>query len=78
MYFREKLINYGGNYERVMNALMQAAEMKDNLPNQKRSVLIHGKQGTGKTMFSLNFAKHSKFTYVKFIAPETFIGMGDT
>lgn len=51
--------------------------MKDNLPNQKRSILLYGKQGSGKTTIGLNFAKHSKFAYIKFIAPENFIGMSE-
>jgi DNA replication protein DnaC len=52
-----------------LNSLTEAAEMKDNIPNQKRSILLYGKSGTGKTVMGLNFAKHSKFSYVKFIAP---------
>lgn len=51
--------------------------MKDNLPHQKRSILLYGKPGTGKTMMALNFAKHSKYSYVKFITPETFVGLTD-
>lgn len=51
--------------------------MKQNASNQKRSILLYGKSGTGKTLMSLNFAKHSKFSYVKFITPEGFIGMSD-
>lgn len=43
--------------------------MKDNIPNQKRSLLLHGASGTGKTLMAVNFAKHSKFSFVKFISP---------
>ena len=43
--------------------------MKDNIPNQKRTILLHGFSGTGKTLLSVNYAKHSKFSFVKFISP---------
>lgn len=51
--------------------------MKDNLPNQKRAILLHGKTGSGKTSIALNFAKHSKFSYVEFITADNLIGMVD-
>jgi vesicle-fusing ATPase len=51
--------------------------MKDNIPNQKRSILLHGDSGTGKTLMAVNFAKHSKFSFVKFISPENYVGMSD-
>jgi len=51
--------------------------MKDNLPNQKRAVLLYGSPGNGKTSIALNYAKHSKFSYVKFITPDSFVGLTD-
>lgn len=51
--------------------------MKDNLPNQKRAILLYGTGGNGKTSIALNYAKHSKFSYVKFITPDNFIGLTD-
>lgn len=51
--------------------------MKDNLPNQKRAILLYGKPGSGKTSLALNFAKHSKFSYIEFITADNLIGMVD-
>jgi vesicle-fusing ATPase len=38
--------------------------------------LLYGPQGTGKTSIASHFAKQSKFTYVKIINPEKYIGIG--
>jgi vesicle-fusing ATPase len=51
--------------------------MKDNIPNQKRAILLYGQAGNGKTSIALNYAKHSKFSYVKFITPDNFVGLSD-
>lgn len=59
----------------MLNSIEEASLMRNNIPNQKRSILLYGKQGTGKTLMSVNFAKHSKFSYVKFISPEIYVGM---
>ena len=36
---------------------------------QLTSMLLYGPQGTGKSSIATYFAKNSKFTYVKIIAP---------
>lgn len=43
---------------------------------QLTSMLLYGEQGTGKTSIASHFAKQSKFTYVKIISPERYIGVG--
>ncbi len=43
---------------------------------QLSSLLLYGPQGTGKTSIASFFAKNSKFTYVKIISPEKYIGVG--
>lgn len=43
---------------------------------QLTSLLLYGPQGSGKTSVAAHFARQSKFTYVKIIAPERFIGVG--
>ena len=39
-------------------------------------MLLYGPQGTGKTSIASHFAKQSKFTYIKIISPEKYIGVG--
>ncbi len=43
---------------------------------QLNSLLLFGPAGTGKTSIATSFAKSSKFTYLKIISPEKYIGMG--
>lgn len=43
---------------------------------QLTSMLLYGPQGTGKTSIASHFAKTSKFTYIKIISPEKYIGVG--
>ncbi len=43
---------------------------------QITSLLLHGAAGTGKSSIAAHFAKNSKFTYVKIISPEKYIGVG--
>jgi SpoVK/Ycf46/Vps4 family AAA+-type ATPase len=39
------------------------------------SVLLYGANGTGKTSIAADFAKMSKFPYVKFISETNFLGL---
>jgi len=73
-YFREKIINYGASFDRINNYLHEASAMSENSGNSKRSILLYGKPGTGKTTLAINFAKHASFTYLKIISPENMIG----
>ena len=43
---------------------------------QLTSILLYGPPGTGKTSIASHFAQNSKFTYVKIISPEKYIGVG--
>ena len=47
-----------------------------NGTRQLTSMLLYGPPGTGKTSIASYFAKNSKFTYVKMISPEKYIGVG--
>ena len=51
--------------------------MSDSITNQIRTVMLHGKPGSGKTMFAINFTKICSFPYVKIISPEKYIGYSD-
>lgn len=68
-YFREKVINYGSSFDRVMNSLMETSVMGENSHNSKRSVILYGKPGTGKTTIAINFVKHRSYSYLKIISP---------
>ena len=43
---------------------------------QLTSILLYGPQGSGKTSIASHFAKQSKFTFVKIISPDKYIGVG--
>ena len=68
-YFREKVINYGGSYETVIDNLNEVAQFGDNGRCQVKSVLLYEATGSGKTTIAANFAKHCSFPYIKIISP---------
>lgn len=43
--------------------------------SQLASILLYGETGSGKTSIAADFARNSKFTYVKLITPERYIGV---
>lgn len=58
-----------GVLEKITNITLKGSR-------QLASILLYGSQGTGKTSMTSHFAKQSKFTYVKIITPEKYIGVG--
>ncbi len=68
-YFREKVINYGSVFDRIMEELKNLCYIKKDSKNPKRSVLLHGRPGTGKTLLAVDFCRKSNFTYLKIISP---------
>ena len=48
--------------------------MNENSSSQKRSIILYGRPGSGKTTVAVNFAKHAPFTYLKIISPENMVG----
>jgi vesicle-fusing ATPase len=43
---------------------------------QLSTALLYGPSGSGKSSLATHFARQSKFTYVKIISPERYIGVG--
>jgi vesicle-fusing ATPase len=76
VYLRNPLINYGQNYTNIMNVLEKMTNLTLKGSKQLTSMLLYGPQGTGKTSIASHFAKNSKFTYIKIISPEKYIGVG--
>jgi len=76
VYLRNPLINYGQNYGKIMSVLEKMTNLTLKGSKQLTSMLLYGPQGTGKTSIASHFAKNSKFTYIKIISPEKYIGVG--
>jgi len=76
VYLRNPLINYGQNYGKIMGVLEKMTNLTLKGSKQLTSMLLYGPQGTGKTSIASHFAKNSKFTYIKIISPEKYIGVG--
>lgn len=58
-----------------MNNLQETTVINENSGNLKRSVLLYGRPGTGKTMVAINFSRHTNFSYLKIISPENLVGL---
>lgn len=76
IYTRSRLIDYGRNYQSIMGMIDKMGLLTLNGSKQLNSLLLFGPQGTGKSSIATHYAKSSKFTYVKIIAPERYIGVG--
>lgn len=76
VYLRNPLINYGKTYTNILGVLEKMTKITLGGSRQLTSILLYGPQGTGKTSIASHFAKNSKFTYVKIISPEKYIGVG--
>ena len=59
-----------------MSMITKVSNIALNGTKQLNSLLLFGPSGTGKTSIATYFAKNSKFTYVKIISPEKYIGIG--
>ena len=76
-YFRDKVINYGGSYDGIVNSLAEATKFGEGSVSQVKSTLLYGPPGTGKTTIAVNYAKHCSYPYIKIISPEGFVGASD-
>jgi ATP-dependent 26S proteasome regulatory subunit len=63
------VINYGTSFERMMRSLEDTALFNEKSSNPKRSVLLHGHPGVGKTLLAISFCRKASFTYLKIISP---------
>lgn len=68
-YFREKVINYGPSFDRLVNSLRETALFGEAAASPKRTVLLHGRPGSGKTLLAVNFCRAANFTYLKILSP---------
>lgn len=57
-----------------MNNLEETSQITEHSHSAKRSVILSGKPGTGKTTLAINFVKHKNFSYLKIISPENLVG----
>jgi vesicle-fusing ATPase len=76
VYVRNPLVNYGQNYGNIVKMLDKMTNLTLKGSRQLTSVLLYGPPGSGKTSIASHYAKDSKFTYVKIITPEKYIGVG--
>jgi vesicle-fusing ATPase len=61
-----------------MNSLEETSAINENSHSSKRSVILSGKSGTGKTTLAINFVKHKSFSYLKIISPENLVGQTES
>ena len=74
VYNREELVNYG---TRMSNILTDSLKILDEVKQNKvpiASLLLYGKNGTGKTSIAAKLAIDSDFPFVKIISAEDLIG----
>jgi vesicle-fusing ATPase len=76
VYLRKPLVDYGPSFGNIMSILNKLTSIALTGTRQVNSALLYGPPGTGKSSLATHFAKQSKFTYVKIISPERYIGMG--
>jgi vesicle-fusing ATPase len=56
--------------------LNKASKLALGDSRQLVSLLMYGKQGSGKTTIASHFAKVSKFNFIKLITAEKYVGIG--
>lgn len=64
---RQPLFNYGQRFKKIQDVLERITKLALKGQSQVTSILLYGETGTGKTSIAADFAKKSKFTYVKII-----------
>jgi vesicle-fusing ATPase len=73
---RNPIVDYGKNFGNILSMLNKASKLALGDSRQLVSLLMYGKQGSGKTTIASHFAKVSKFNFIKLITPEKYVGIG--
>ena len=73
---RNPIVDYGKNFTNILTILNKASKLALNDSRQLVTLLMYGKQGSGKTTIASHFAKVAKFNFIKLITPEKYVGIG--
>ena len=74
-YIRGGIIDYGPTYRHLYKTLrILAKQVRSSEKTPLLSVLLEGPSGTGKTAIAAKLALAKKFSYVKIVSPENYVG----
>jgi len=72
------LIEWGDDFRKIMDTITTVREqVKNSDRTPLMSILLHGKDGTGKTSIACLSALKSEYPFIKLISPETMVGWTD-
>jgi vesicle-fusing ATPase len=75
---RGGILEYGESFNEIYRISMNFVnEIKHSKTTPLLSILLEGKNGSGKTALAAKLALESKFPYVKMISPENFVGYSE-
>jgi vesicle-fusing ATPase len=69
---------YGERVENIYNiGLNFIKELKNSKTTPLLSILLEGRNGSGKTAMAAKLALESQFPFIKMISPENFVGYSE-
>jgi len=75
---RGGIFEYGGQFNEIYKTGTNFVnEIKNSQKNTLLSILLEGKNGSGKTALAAKLALESQFPYIKMISPENFVGYSE-
>jgi vesicle-fusing ATPase len=75
---RGGIFEYGGQFNEIYKTGMNFVnEIKNSEKNTLLSILLEGKNGSGKTALAAKLALESQFPYIKLVSPENFVGYSE-